>query len=345
MCTGAHADHPRNAALTSKNEAGLVRTFTANGAIDTTGAFFQSLGTNGRSCSSCHQLDSAWSIRPDAVRELFEETRGTDPLFRSVDGANSPAADVSTVSARRRAYSQLLQKGLIRIGEPIPANAEFSLVAVDDPYRYASARELSLFRRPLPSTNLRFITAAMWDARETHAPFLPPMDAGVAMEDVAASLKTQAVDAIAGHAQGNLVPTAEQVNEIVDFELGLTTAQVFDRRAGWLNTDDALGGPRALAAQQFYIGINDVLGADPAGADFDPGAMKLFDAWTDSDNEARAAIARGEKLFDAKAIAITGVGGLNDRLGVATIAGTCTTCHDAPNVGNHSLALPIDIGL
>src|SRR5262249_5021487 len=50
-------------------------------------------------------------------------------------------------------------------------------------------------------------------------------------------------------------------------------------------------------------------------------------------------------LFGKKPIAITGVGGLNDALGMPTIAGTCTTCHDAPNAGNHSVALPIDIGL
>jgi cytochrome c peroxidase len=49
-------------------------------------------------------------------------------------------------------------------------------------------------------------------------------------------------------------------------------------------------------------------------------------------------------LFNTKPIAITGVGGLNDALGLPTIAGTCTTCHDAPNIGNHSVALPINIG-
>ena len=27
------------------------------------------------------------------------------------------------------------------------------------------------------------------------------------------------------------------------------------------------------------------------------------------------------------------------------IAGTCTTCHDSPNVGNHSLKLALDIGI
>ena len=30
---------------------------------------------------------------------------------------------------------------------------------------------------------------------------------------------------------------------------------------------------------------------------------------------------------------------------MATIPGTCTTCHDTPNVGNHSVSLPLDLGL
>jgi cytochrome c peroxidase len=27
------------------------------------------------------------------------------------------------------------------------------------------------------------------------------------------------------------------------------------------------------------------------------------------------------------------------------VPGSCTTCHDSPNVGNHSVGLPIDIGI
>ena len=57
------------------------------------------------------------------------------------------------------------------------------------------------------------------------------------------------------------------------------------------------------------------------------------------------AIARGAALFNAPRINITRVGGLNDDLGKTVIPGSCTSCHDSPNVGNHSVALPIDIGL
>lgn len=56
-------------------------------------------------------------------------------------------------------------------------------------------------------------------------------------------------------------------------------------------------------------------------------------------------MARGEKIFNTKPIVITGVGGLNDKLGVPAIQGSCTLCHDTPNVGNHSLGMPLNLGL
>jgi cytochrome c peroxidase len=55
-------------------------------------------------------------------------------------------------------------------------------------------------------------------------------------------------------------------------------------------------------------------------------------------------VARGEEIFGTHALVITGVRGLNDVLNQPVINGTCSTCHDAPNVGDHSLPLPLDIG-
>ncbi len=336
--------------LTTPDASGLLRTFVSTGAIDTDNAFFQSLGSNGRSCNTCHQLANGWSVTPDSIRQRFNASQGTDPIFRTNDGSNSPAADVHDVAARRRAYSMLLTRGVLRIGIGIPANAEFSLTAVDDPYGHASAADLSLFRRPLPATNLGFLTAVMWDGRETTAPFLPPMDAGTNNADLSASLTHQAIDATTGHAQAAAPPSAAQLAQIVSFEMSLATAQVRDSSAGDLNAHDALGGPRILANQRFYVGINDTLGGDPTDAPFDASAMALFSGWSqngddDGNRDTRASILRGQALFNTKPIAISGVGGLNDALGVAVIQGTCTTCHDTPNVGNHSVTLPLNIGL
>ena len=36
---------------------------------------------------------------------------------------------------------------------------------------------------------------------------------------------------------------------------------------------------------------------------------------------------------------------MNDDLGIAVLSGTCTTCHDTPSSGNHSIPAPLDIGL
>jgi cytochrome c peroxidase len=119
--------------MTTPNPFGWLRSVAASGSIDASSAFFQSLGTNGRSCNTCHRQEDGWSITPASVRARFQATAGTDPIFRTNDGSNSPLADVSTVDKRRSAYSMLLGKGVIRVGIGIPANAEFTLDNVVDP--------------------------------------------------------------------------------------------------------------------------------------------------------------------------------------------------------------------
>ncbi len=344
---------PRADPLITRDPSGWLQTSTPGGRIDKRNPFFRSLGSNGRSCNSCHRQENGWTVSAESVQQRFEATRGTDPIFRPVDGANSPLADVSTYAARAAAYSMLLERGVIRVGLPMPANAEFTLTKVDDPYHYASAKELSLFRRPLPATNLIWDTAVMWDGRETFAPFKPPMDAGIDMEDIRASLASQALHAILGHEQAASAPGSDVIASIVDFESHQFTAQYFDDGAGRLNEDNGMGGAAILAQQKFWVGINDALGNAPTTEPFDPRVIRLFDDWRDPDPSfrfdsrvwARAAIARGQQLFNSMRIEITGVAGLNDATGRAVIHGTCGTCHDSPNIGNHSVGAPLNIGI
>ena len=339
------------------NPTGFAATFSTVGKIDLTGPFFQSLGTNGRACVSCHQPSVGWTVTPADVQARFQATGGTDPIFRTNDGSDSPNADVSTLEARRAAYSMLLSKGLIRVGIGIPQNAEFDLVSVDDPYGYASASELSLFRRPLPTTNLKFLSTLMWDGRET---FKDPasQDCILGTTNCFASmhfnLADQSNSATTGHAQADQPLGTAQREAIVDFETTLFTAQVFDHEAGELTARHALGGPQHLSQQNFYFGINDVVSGDyRTGALFNPTVFNLYNAWNTIDRggvdgsraEARRSVARGETLFNTKPIQITVVKGLNDDLNVPTLRGTCTTCHDTPSSGNHSIPAPLDIGL
>jgi len=259
------AQGPDKGVTTFPNASGASATFSTAGAIDGGNPFFQSLGSNGRSCASCHQPATGWSVTPQSIVQRFEDSAGLDPIFRTNDGANSPHADVSTPEARRKAYSMLLTKGLIRVGIGIPANAEFELAAVDDPYGYASASELSLFRRPLPSANLSFLSTVMWDGRETFAdPQSPDCIKGTTKcyASIPFDLADQANGATTGHAQAVQDLTAEQRMAIVQFESGLFTAQVFDANAKDLTIAGALGGPRTLASIGSYFGINDVVSGD-----------------------------------------------------------------------------------
>jgi cytochrome c peroxidase len=377
------SDPPQTVAATASisnlqafpDSTGAVATFSVNGRIDTNNAFFQSLGTNERSCATCHVAGQSFSMSAAAVRERFARTRGSDPLFAPVDGANCSNARRSDASA----HSLLLGNGLIRVAEAIPNNAEFAISVVQDPYGCALVSDAktgqlvaSVYRRPLPSTNVSVLSAVMWDGRETISPLT---DGPTFLANLRSNLAHQAMDATLGHAEATASPTSRQLREIADFQIGLFTAQISDNSAGALDRGGATAGPRNLSNQVYYPGINDSLGADPTGTPFTSKAMSSFAAWlggtsvtaaevdtsiqlseqglsastqtTRDPAAARRDIAAGEQLFNTAPLTITAVRGLNDNAALgkpASISGTCTTCHDAPAFGHHSLPLPLDIG-
>ena len=334
------------------NPTGLLETFSTTGKMDLTGPFFQSLGANGRSCATCHQASDAWSVSAAHVAERFEHTQGLDPIFRPNDGANCDhSIDVSTLHGRRQAYSLLTSRGLIRVALPVPDGAEFEVVSVNNPYGCNETSVLSMYRRPLPSTNLRFLSTLMWDGRESSIQTgTQSITFATNPADLLSDLKHQSVDATTGHAQATTPPTPEQQQQIVAFEMALSTGQALDFVAGPLNGGGAGGGPVALVTQPFFIGINDPLGLNPFKTPFNPTIFTLFtEAWAQTASLPRQirrhSILRGQTLFNSRTINITGVGGLNDATGLPLIKGTCGTCHDSPNVGNHSISAPLNIGV
>ncbi len=325
---------------------GRVATVSTTGSIDLSNAFFQNLGTNGRTCGTCHLQSNGMGLSAASAQAAFAASTGADPLFAAVDGANCTSVTPADGAA---GHSLLINNGLIRIGLTVPAGADFTITAVHDPYGCAllgPPAVASVYRRPLPTTNLRFLSAVMFDGRET----VQPLNNGATfLANLRTDLAHQAMDATLIHAQGTVSPTMAQLNAIVDFELALFTAQRTDDSAGVLNAQGASGGPETLVSAPYYPGINDPLGGNPTGAAFNPSAVTIYTPWQNltSSNPytaARQAVARGEALFDTHPLSITNVTGLNDALGVLTINGTCTTCHDTPNVGNHSLPVPLDIG-
>ena len=326
-----------------KDPSGMIATFQPSGATQTAGnAFFQNLGSNGRTCFTCHEPQDGWSLSAQHAQARFAADPN-DPLFRLVDGATCPSDNVSTLDAKRAAYGLLTKKGLIRIGLPMQSTMEFQILQVDDPYGCnrsavtgltgSKSGIVSVYRRPPPSANLGFLSTIMWDGREP-------------------DLFQQSVDATLGHAEANAALSGVQQQQIVKFEGGLFTAQIHDDAAAELTAAGATGGPTALATSvtKFFIGINDPLGSNPTGAAFSPVIFHLYDAWGNLPGgggtvAARSAIARGQQLFNSVPINITGVDGLNDVLNRSTISGFCGTCHDTPDAGNHSVKAPLNIGI
>jgi cytochrome c peroxidase len=341
---------------TDPDPSGTLATTQPGGPTQTSqNAFFANLGTNNRTCFTCHQPQTGWGVSAASVQGRFAATYGSDPIFRLVDGATCPNADVSSIAAMQQSFSLLLSKGLIRIGLPVPATVattglptEYQITAVNDPYgcntnpvtgltnfgpNGVTMGIVSIYRRPLPSTNLGFLTTIMWDGREP-------------------SLAQQSIDATLIHAQAIVGPTAAQQQQIVGFESGIFTAQVLDNNAKDLTAAGANGGPRALAnlLPGFFVGVNDPLGGNPKNLPFNSQIFDLYQAWTNVNGlggvpASRQSVARGEALFNNTPITITGVAGINDQPGLTTVNGFCGTCHDTPDVGNHSVKLPINIGI
>lgn len=338
------------------------QTITANN------AFFQDLvkintGTsvNGRACVTCHNPPSGMGLALTNIKARFRANLN-DPLFAPVDGANCPSAVPAKYTAGslaggfrgrggkslRAAHSLILTKGLIRIPIKVPANADFSVRVLKDPPGCNSdptfnkdpisgEQILSMYRRPIISASLRFKvpddnengrpTNVMWDGREP-------------------SLRTQAISATLGHAQSPVPPTAAQIDEIVDFETKFFSAQLIDRWAGRLDAN-AEGGPVHLAGRSTQA---------PPGFPAPP-PFTEYTNWANLAGSLRAArqasIARGQELFNTKAMVATNVGGFNDAFGPnppfptnpPPFPVTCGTCHGFPHAGSELVFPPQrDIG-
>ncbi len=323
--------------VSAPDDGGRIGTLSTQGSIQPSGLFFRAVGTNGRSCATCHDPASAWSISGAAIRARFEATGGNDPLFRAVDGANAPGMDVSSVAARRSAYSLLLNRGVFRVTLPAPANAEFTVESVDDPNGAATTERLCLYRRPLPSANLRFQTTLQWDGRESAG-------GGTLAEQLVA----QARHASENHMQVGADLGAADLAAMVRFEGGLYTAQTVDAAARNLDTAAPASGLRGLAGQRFVPGMNNPL-AGSGG--FDPRVFRLYDGWLRPDWNSRGTagarnlIAHGQQIFNTRKFIVQGVRGFNDVLGQERVEATCSSCHNTPSVGSHSADQLMDLGV
>lgn len=274
--------------LPHPNPGGKAATFSTQGEVNLTGEYFQAQGTNGRSCVSCHIPEEAWSINPGTLQTLFDETGGTHPIFNTLD-ANNDTMDVSTPEARLAAYSMLLSRGVFRRGGIPRPNSEWELIAVEDPHGFANLNRLVHWRRVMPTINFELGSATVnWDGGNNVG------------TDQLLGLRNQAARNITGAQQGLPAPP-EVIEDIVNFEKSLSTAQLIVPGVGRLDSDGAKGGPEELSRMEKHLGRFD-----------------LYDAWINHPNPRRAQIARGQEIFN------------NSR---NTNNGTCNGCHNSANNG------------
>ena len=342
---------------------GQIESDSTNGfATGATGGFFANLGTNGRTCNTCHLENAGWTFTPATAQALH----ANDPLFTPNDGSDCPptAAGQAPNSALS---SEVLNYGLIRVQIGVPAGADFTLASATNPKGCAIAPgssgaggQLFLFRRPLPSTNLVFDSSVMCDGRETLEK-LTTSQGEQAEGPLLFDLADQANGATMGHAQGASIAGTQAQTDIVAFETNLFTAQSLQLfQHVQLNADGANGGAQYLAdtlGPAFFIGVNDPLQAGFTNANFD-----LYRAWEPTSptygklKKSEQSVGRGEAIFNNTTFTIHDVPGLNsvpgdplynpsDPLAGTDIVGGCAVCHNNPDVGNHSTSLPINIGI
>jgi len=326
-----------------EDDSGAGRSATADTTINAKNKFFDpGLGTNGQACVTCHQPFNGFTISPETIQDAFVATSGLDPLFRASDTADRPDADVSTPAARAVAYQTTLNLGVTRIGKTLPAGADFVVAPQDtaqfgplpnpsDPQAPPGAMTLSLFRRPLVNTNVHFDSAVLWDGRAS-------------ISDMPGQVKRAARTLLlsGGPTAGALGAVSDaDAAEIVSFMLGVYTDQVKDENAGALDALGAIGGVDNLLALAFDPAAPCTPLAPPATCTpivpDAPDTLTLFAAWADlpsnnAVNAARAAIARGEEVFNSANLTVPA------DLHIPGFTGNvahCVTCHATNNIGNH----------
>jgi hypothetical protein len=358
------------ASVSYDNPYGSLTILNASGNVRTKGnAFFEPIGTNGRACVTCHQPADGMSLSVETVRQRWGVTNGSDPLFAAIDGKNCP----DLPEGYPKSYSLLLDRGLIRVSLPWPPKAadgsviepEFTIEVVRDPtscnnnavYGLNSpAPAVSVYRRPRPAANLKYVTAAGFGVDRFIVKNGQPADRDpetgklVSMNMMAdareVSLRSQARSAASGHLQLKGALTDAQLEQIIGFESQVYAAQSFHNDAGDLT---APGGPPALGPAALAAGRTGVLGNNTTNFVFPMGdKWKIFtrtgNAERDAQNAFRESVARGHDVFFFRTFWIKDAMHLNT-VGLGNpVKRTCSTCHGMHMTGMDTVYGWMDVG-
>ncbi|MEL1251318.1 hypothetical protein [Aurantiacibacter gilvus] len=355
-------------AIEYENDHGRLRLYNVDGEVLTEGhPFFEPIGPNGRACVSCHQPADGMSLSLRSIRERWEETGGSDPIFAAIDGANCP----NLPQGEEASHSLLLERGLFRIGLPWPPRdpwgdgtiePEFTLEVVRDPggcntdpeYGLDSANPtVSVYRRPRMVANLPYVVHRNFGigpfVGKTGEPALrdpengEPVNMNLMADARVPTLATQASDAAATHLQLLRAMTPAELAQITDMQGQLFAAQVYDNVAGDLLAGPGGNafGPENLAHGDIgFLGNNTTRWVFPVAAEWAEPLPEL----TDEQNERRASIWRGQQIYHFRTFWISDSMHLNS-VGLGNpVKRTCATCHGMHMTGLDTANGWMDIG-
>lgn len=323
--------------------------------------FFTALGRNGRACVTCHQPADGMALSLRSIQERWQATAGRDPLFAPIDGADCPNAQ----AGQKASHRLLLERGLIRIPRPWPPRdgqgraitPEFTLEVVRDPTGcnlnpqhglHSATPYVSVYRRPRPATNTRFLEAMGFDFEPKNG--LPlqldprtgrPVSGNLLADGRALSLRAQAAEAMRWHLEVPGPLPEAVLSGVVEFQQRLVTAMAVSASGGALDSAGAQAGPRHLATQlagELQSTASkpiwgEEFGAWMAGPDA-PASTKAF----------RDSVYRGARLFSGKTFLITDSAGLNNIPLGNPVRDACSLCHNMQRTGMDVAPGQIDLG-
>ena len=182
-------------------------------------AFFdrklEGLGGNGRTCADCHMPNDRFQLSPASVEARFqrlqqareEDPDADDPLFRPID-----ADDFRVNGERAGDYTNLRTHGLVRITLPLPPNIRL----VDPDTNLPSDESFVDVWRSVPTINDVALTGP-----DIANPWFrgPNPFGGYQLDARASTLQEQALGALVNHAQVQMLPSQQLLDDLAAFQL------------------------------------------------------------------------------------------------------------------------------
>jgi len=377
------------------NERGLLSVYKSDGEISAKGhPFFTAIGSNGRACVTCHQPADGMSLSVKTIQERWQLTSGKDPLFAAIDGSDCP----NLPQQEKSSHSLLINHGLFRIFRPwppepvngVPVEPQFTIEVLRDPTSCNNSSEygllsdapmISVYRRPRPTANLKFITAMGFPFEPKNGLPLPldpetnlPVSGNITADSRVWTLKQQARDALITHLEMEDEPSDELLEQLVNFESKIYAAQSFDFKAGDLSSDGAKGGPRYLAEAEAgvlnsgtrlpmwdefeswlqYLEIDnleldssedDDQGKDISGSEnIERTEKNAMTTLSPEQLAQRQSIARGVNIFRNRTFLVSDNAGITDMGFGNPVRNDCNFCHNMTRTGMDIAPGQVDLG-